>query len=236
MTSFTGPITHFKETSGSRRWFGNLPVGIDPDYVVLSDDFLTIFDTTNIWEVVKDAGASVALAADNLNGAITISSTATTDNDGGLFQTLEENFKLSSGKRLWAETKMQISDATQTDMFFGLSTVVATNPENILTTGDRVGFQKDDGSTSILAKTEKDTVETSTDTGKTMSNATDVKLGIYWDGISRVEFYVDRTLVATHTTNIVDDENLSVCGFHLSGDTTGTKTSTWDYVTVVAER
>ena len=231
---FTGPVLQTNHQIGTRQFFSNMPVFDDPDYTVFRDDFLMHFDT-NIWAVIKDAGAAVALVADALNGEITISSAATTDDDGGLFQTEEETYKFQSGKEIWAEAKVKNSDADQTDFYFGFATVVATNPENILTTGDRVGFQINDGDASIICKTEKDGTETSTDSGSDLSDSTYVKLGIHYDG-AKVEFYIDRILVATHTANIVDDENLDICGFHLSGNATGTRTSTWDYVMVVAER
>jgi hypothetical protein len=234
---FTGPVVHTDHASGTdtKYFYTEMPVGWDPDYVYLYDDFLFQFESNN-WETVLDGGASVTLASDELNGAIVISSAATTDDDGGLVQCDEEVFKLESGKRLWAETRVKVSDADQMDFFFGLSTAVATNPENILTTGDRAGFQVDDENASLLAKSEKDNTETSTDTSQDMADDTYVILSIYWDGVDTIHYLVDRVARATHTTNIPDDENLSVCMFHLSGDAVGTHTSTWDYVLVIKER
>ena len=51
-----------------------------------------------------------------------------------------------------------------------------------------------------------------------------------------VEFFVDRALVATHTTNIPDDENLTVGAMELSGNATGTKTASIDYLFAAQDR
>ena len=55
--------------------------------MVYMDDFTGVtLDNTNDWTVVKDSGASAAIAADVVGGAVTLSSTATTDNDGASIQ------------------------------------------------------------------------------------------------------------------------------------------------------
>ncbi len=71
--------------------------------------------------------------------------------------------------------------------------------------------------------------ETSTDSGQDAVDATDVVLGFRVDGLGIVEFYIDRILVATHTTNI-PTANLAPAVFHLSGNATGTKSSVWTYL------
>lgn len=235
---FNGPVLNHEKGQNSnsqRAWFSNLPVGNDPDYTVFYEDFIRAIDTTNDWAIVKDTGAAAAQVADALNGEWALTSTATTDNDGSSIQTVHEAWKLEDDKRLWFEARVKVSDADDMDAFVGLSLNFATNPEAVLAATDRVGFQIDDGNASILVKTEKDGTETSTDTGKDAADATYVKLGFYFDG-GFVHFYVNRSWVASHTTNIPDDENLSVSLFELSGSNTGTKSMTVDYVMVVKER
>ena len=85
---FTGPIL-FAGKNNEKKWFENLQIDKNPDYVVYFDDFDRIgFDsnTGHRWTVVKDSGASVAIAADQLNGLVNLNSTATTDNDGASIQ------------------------------------------------------------------------------------------------------------------------------------------------------
>lgn len=234
-SSFTGPLLNRERVEGSRSWHSGLPIQHDPDYVAWMDDFIEVVDETNVYVVVKDTSASVATAADVLNGEVVLSSEATTDDDGSTLQTQSEAWGLNSGKQLWFEARVKLSDADQMDAFVGLCKNVSTNPEAVLTDPDRLGFQVNDGNASILAKSEKNGTETSTDTGEDAADATYVKLGMHYDGNS-VHYYVDRQKVASHSTNLPDDEQLAVTLFELSGNATGTKTLTADYVMVVSER
>lgn len=233
-----GPLLDTGLLSQERDFFENFPLSHDPDYIHHMDDFdRVVIDSATAcrWTVVKDAGASVAIQADTLGGRALLSSSATTDDDGSSIQG-NEIFKAVSGKHIWFETKLQVSDADQMDVFAGLTVNFATNPEAVLTATDRIGFQINDGDASILCKTEKDGVETSLDSQINAVDATDIVLGFHVIGTNRVEFFVNRILVATHTTNIVDDENLTVALMELSGNATGTKSMAVDYVMVVASR
>ena len=234
---FTGPIL-FAGKNNEKKWFENLPIDKNPDYVVYFDDFDRIgFDsnTGHRWTKVLDSGASVAIAADQLNGLVNLSSTATTDNDGAAIHK-NEIFQVRAGKDLWFETKVRTSDVTQTDLCFGFTVKFTTNPEAMLTAADRIVFQKDDGDASILCKTEKDGTETSTDSGIDMTNDTDVILSIRCQSTGKVDFFVNRKLVATHTDNIPNDEILTIAAMSLSGDASGTKVTSIDYMFAASDR
>ena len=227
---FTGPVL-YAGVNGSKKWFAALPVGVNPDYVVLMDDFTGIaLDATSDWTVVKDSGASAAIGADAESGTLILSSAATTDNDGASVQG-NEIFRVASGRDIWFETKCWITDAEEDnmDLCVGLTINFATNPEAMLTATDRIVFQINDGGTSILAITEKNGTETSTDTGLD-AGAFSQTLGFHVKGTGSVEFFVNRVKVATHTTNIPDDENLAVAAMQLSGSATGTKSANIDYL------
>lgn len=227
---FTGPVL-YAGVNGSKKWFADLPVGVNPDYVVLMDDFTGIaLDATSDWTVVKDSGASAAIDADAESGTLILSSAATTDNDGASVQG-NEIFRVASGRDIWFETKCWITDAEEDnmDLCVGLTINFATNPEAMLTATDRIVFQINDGGTSILAITEKNGTETSTDTGLD-AEAFSQTLGFHVKGTGSVEFFVNRVKVATHTTNIPDDENLAVAAMQLSGSATGTKSANIDYL------
>lgn len=227
---FTGPVL-YAGVNGSKKWFADLPVGVNPDYVVLMDDFTGIaLDATSDWTVVKDSGASAAIGADAESGTLILSSAATTDNDGASVQG-NEIFRVASGRDIWFETKCWITDAEEDnmDLCVGLTVNFATNPEAMLTATDRIVFQINDGGTSILAITEKNGTETSTDTGLD-AEAFSQTLGFHVKGTGSVEFFVNRVKVATHTTNIPDDENLAVGAMQLSGSASGTKSANIDYL------
>lgn len=235
---FTGPLLDSGRLEDVRDFFEDFPLSQDPDYLYFMDDFdRIVFDSATPcrWTIVKDSGASVAIEADTLSGRALFSSAATTDDDGSSIQG-NEIFKVRSGKDIWFETKLQLSDATEMDFCAGLVVNFSTNPEAILTAADRICFQKNDGDASILSKTEKSGTETSKDTEVDFADATDIILGFHVHSDSKVEFFINRHLVSTHTTNIVDDEELTIGLFELSGVATGTKTMSVDYVMTVMER
>ena len=206
------------------------PIALNPDYFTYVDDFLGIaIDTTNDWTVVKDSGASVAIVADTVGGELGLNSTATTDNDGASIQK-NETFSVDASKNLFFQTRLKCNDADQTDICAGFTVNFATNPEAMLTAADRIVFQVDDGDASILCKTEKDGTETSTDSGIDLADDTYVKLGIAVAGTGSVKFYVNDGLVATHSTNIPDDENLTIGAMSVSGSASGTRVTTLDYM------
>lgn len=234
-THFKGPILSSGFPNEGRGWFRDLHIGFDPDFIVLFDDFVMVDDDqTNDWTVVKDSSATVGIVADAVGGQILLSSAATTDDDGSSIQG-NEIFLPAAGKKIWFEAKVKIATAAQVDAFVGLTQNFATDPEAVLTASNRIGFQINDGNASILCKTEATNTETSTDSGSDAADATFVTLGILVEGTGKVEFYVNRSKVATHTTNIPTTE-LAVGLMELSGQATGTQTMAVDYVFCAADR
>ena len=241
---FTGPIL-FSGKDEPRKWFNNLPIDKNPDYVVYFDDFTGIaLDTTNDWTVVKDSSATAALGADAESGTLILTSEATTDSDGASVQG-NEIFKIAtgdSGRDIWFETKLKVGDSegSAIELCVGLTVNFATNPEAMLTAADRIVFQVDDGDTNIDCVTEKDGTATTTDSGVDIADATYVTLSFKVSAKNKsaavVEFFINRALVATHTANIPDDENLTVGVMELSGDTSGTKTCSVDYLFAAQDR
>jgi hypothetical protein len=204
-----------------------MPISINPDYFVLEDDFIYELDTG--WTVVKDSGASVAIAADTVGGELLITSAGTTDNDGGSVQG-NEIFAVAADKDMFFQTRIKNNDVDQSDLCVGFTVNFATNPEAMLAAADRIVFQVDDGNASILCKTEKNGTETSTDSGIDMADDTYVKLGIAVESTGNVKFFINDGLVATHTTNIPDDEHLTIAAMSISGSASGTRATTIDYL------
>lgn len=234
---FTGPIL-FAGKDNPRKWFKDLPIDKNPDYITKWDDFTGVaLDSTNDWTVVKDSGAAVAIVADTVGGEVALTSAATTDNDGASIQG-NEVFAVQAGKDLWFETRIKVADADDTDLCVGFTVNFATNPEAMLTAADRIVFESDDGTATLQCITEKNGTETATAlaTAYDLADDTYVKLGIHVVSNTTVEFYVNRELVATHTTNIPDDENLTIAAMELSGSDTGTKSATIDYMFASAAR
>lgn len=244
MSSSTGPRLN-KDYGGfdrPRALFSSMPQGPDLacDYQIFFDDFLaSVNDATNQWIVVKDTGATALVGTGDVeNGALTITSTATTDDDGGSIQRAETTFLFKSGKKLWFEARVKVSDADQGEMFVGLADNFATDPEAVIAEGlARVGFELIDGSAVINTVLDNDTAATKTVlTGYSMSDDTYVKLGFRTDGAS-VRFYVNRALVSTQSIpSAVAAVTMGPAFFHLSGNASGTHTAAIDYIMAVQER
>lgn len=232
-TRFNGTILH--GNTKARKWFNDLPQAFAPEYVQQWYDFVEVTDDeTNLYTVVKDASASVAIAADTANGRLLLTSAATTNDDGASIQG-NEIWLPAAGRTIWFETLLQISAAGDQELYAGLSQNFATNPEAVLTASNRIGFQVNDADASILCKTEAADTETSTDSGVDIVSATDIRLGFKVIGTTTVEFYINRNLVATHTTNIPTTE-LAFALYELSGSNTGTMSASIDYVGVWGTR
>jgi hypothetical protein len=116
-----------------------------------------------------------------------------------------ESFQLTSGRHVYFGISLQVSDATQSDIFAGLS---VTNTNALGGVSDSVRFEKLDGATAWRCVTEKNTTETATVTTVALANDTTATLEFWWDG-TRIRFFINGTAVATHTTNVPDDEPLT---------------------------
>ena len=228
-THHNTPVLYSGYASGYKDLLSQ-PIALNPDYFTYVDDFLGIvINTTNDWTVVKDSGATVAIVADTVGGELGLTSAGTTDNDGASIQK-NETFSVDASKNLFFQTRLKCNDADQTDICVGFTVNFATNPEAMLTAADRIVFQVDDGNASILCKTEKDGTETSTDSGIDLADDTYVKLGIAVAGTGSAKFYINDLLVATHSANIPDDENLTIAAMSVSGSASGTRITTLDYM------
>lgn len=230
-THYSGPMLY----SGANKstyfaGLGEMPIAFNLSTFSLLDDFVGVaIDSTNNWTVVKDSGASVAIVADTVGGEVALISAATTDDDGASIQG-NEIFSVDADKLVYFQTRLKCNDADQTDICAGMTVNFATNPEAMLTAADRIVFQVNDGDASILCKTEKDGTETSTDSLVDLEDSTYVVLAFAVDSTNSVSFYINGKLVATHTTNIPDDENLTLAAMSLSGSATGTRATTLDYI------
>lgn len=234
-THFSGPVLYSGKGASTGAWGTDLPIGVNLGVVETLDDFTGVaLDATNDWTVVKDSGAAASIGADIQNGVLDLTSTATTDNDGASVQG-NEIFSVGANKSIWFETVLQCNKVNETDICVGLTVNFATNPEAMLAAADRIVFQVDDGNASILCKTESGGTETSTDSGVDMVNDTYVTLGFKVSGTGLVQFYVNRNLVAQHTTNIPTTE-LAVAAMSLSGDNLGTRRTRIDYLFASATR
>ena len=230
-THYSGPLLYSgANTNAFFAGIGEMPIGINPAYFSIVDDFTGVaINATNDWTVVKDDDAAVGIVADTVGGEVALTSKATTDNDGASIQG-NEIFAVAANKEIYFSTRIKCNDADQTDICVGLTVNFATNPEAMLTAADRIVFQINDDNASILCKTEKNGTETSTDSGVDLADNTYIVLSFNVANTGSVTFFVNGRQVAQHTTNIPDDENLTLAAMSLSGSATGTRVTTLDYI------
>lgn len=225
-----------------RALFSKMPFGLDflcdYHYDYIAPGMFSLNDATNGLIVVKDASATVLFGTGDVeNGAVTITSQTTTDNDGGSIQRAETTFLCKAGKKLWFEAKVKVSAAADGEMFVGLADNFATDPEAVIVGGlARVGFELIDGAATINTVIDDDTTATKTILANSMSDATYVRLGFRTDGAS-IRFYVNRSLVSTQSIpTAIAAVTMGPAFFHLSGSASGTHTAAMEYLLAVQER
>src|SRR5690606_31476620 len=95
-------------------------------------------------------GESTVTLSDAVGGRLLIT-TDGAENDGVTLQRNPEMFKVDTNS-LYFGCKFQISDATQSDFFIGLS---VTDTAPLTNLGKRIGFRKVDGETGVAFEYEK---------------------------------------------------------------------------------
>ena len=140
--------------------------------------------------------------------------TAGNDNDGLQMQGPGAAITCIADRQAYFGIKFAINDVTQSDLLFG-----ACNTDTTVLGGmtDGVYLESLDASASVSSVTEKDSSETQTDSLQTLVDGTNTIWEMYWDGTSAL-FYIDGSLVATHTANLPDNEGLRPTIAFLTGE------------------
>jgi hypothetical protein len=225
VTRFPNGVTNVGENSP----FADLAMPAPTKFHTYYEDF-DYYVAAN-WTVTEtQAGATQALT-DGDGGLLLITNTAA-DNDLVALQKVGESYRFASGKELFFEARLKVSDATESDVVIGLQITDATP----LDVSDGVFFIKADGSTSVSLLVEKNGTATTTSSVATMANDTFISLGFYYDGASSIQYFVDGVVKGTSvTTNLPDDEDMTVSIALQNGEAVA-KTMTVDYVFVAKER
>ena len=204
------------------RWYdawGNGVVKHLEDFVTWPKDDTTGDPTEWKYTPTEDGtGDSLAIITDKAGGELLIT-TAANDNDGVNMQlgaTAGENVKLDGENKLYFGIRFAISDATQSDVFFGVG-VTDTDWSGGITDG--LYFRKPDSSTAVSLVMEKDSVESVT-TLATLTAAVYVTLEVIYDG-NTVKAYVDGQEKCSLSKNVVtfpDNEELRLTLEFLAGE------------------
>jgi hypothetical protein len=206
---------------------------IDPtQWKYYFNDFMTgaDFNATD-WTITEVGNGSQVLT--DADGGLLLLTNAAADNDASTVYPAFEFVTPAQSKRLVFVARFKVSDATQTDVFVGLSTKDATPMGG----NDQIAFFKFDGGTELSFRQEKDNSATETATGINLVDDTFIEIAFYNDGRGSFEIYADGAKVITipHSANFLDDEPVG-CNFAVINGEAVSKVMTIDYVLVAQER
>jgi len=138
---------------------------------------------------------------------------------------------------LFFKARFSVSDATQSDFVMGLQITDATP----LAVTDGVYFIKNDGDTNLDFVVVKDSTASTASAITTVSNATYITVGFYYNGVDEVVYAASTNsnnptvLGKLATTNLPDDEELTI-SFAIQNGEAVAKTMSIDYIFAAKER
>ncbi len=253
---FTESIVHAPVSNqGPYRYRAKMGLVPSAEFRVIFDDFDKFVVATAItngpvantpwdWQgAIIDAGATAVVdttAAIGANGVLLLSD-ATASEGVAIYGT--KSVQLTSGKKLFMETRVRTDDVTDNAIWFGLSDLTATtNPEDLWTTtaANFIAFGIQDGAaTTCLFADKANSGSTLEATGtKSMVASTWHTLAIFYDGVKLYGF-VDGNLSQTWaqaSTTIPTGVALAPYFGTLNGNGAGGALNYFDYVRVVQER
>ena len=227
-TRFPYGLTNVSETN----LFADM---VQPD-PTLFHSYFNDFDTyaAGDWVVTEtQAGATQALTAGDGGWLLLTNSAA--DDDLVALQKTPAAFSFTAGKKSFFRCRFKVSDATQSDVVFGMQ-VVDTTPLDVT---DGVYFLKADGSTSVsvICRKNATTGSTSASAIATLANDTFIELGFYYDGESKIAYEVNGSVLGSlDASSSFLPDTITTVSFAIQNGEAAAKTMTVDYVYVATER
>lgn len=211
--------------------FANFPLPVAQNIFTYQNDFTTY--TAGDWVVTEtDSGATQALTAGN-GGLLLVTNTAA-DNDLVALQKTPAMLLMSATQQTWFSCRFKVSDATQSDLVFGMQ-VVDTTPLDVT---DGIYFLKADGSTSmsIVARKDATTGSTSASGVATLADDTFIRLEWYYDGAGKLFYAVNGTVSGSLSISSYFPDTTLTLSFALQNGEAVAKTMTVDWISVWQER
>lgn len=202
------------------------------------DDFCGLPLVDFVWKTPGMSAAPLA-CAEEVNGVLALATMGSDNNIAELVQKCK-CWKLVDCYPLYAELRFKLSEAKETDFWFGLvkgTSWFAPVPD------DYVVFHKDDGDNDLDFANHVDGAGLDADTGIDLVDDTYYRLGIHWDGGGTLRYFViedgdfPQTILAAGsvTTHVVQDEVLTL-GFGIRAGEAEAKTLYVDYIKCVQKR
>ena len=228
-------ITRFPNGStnvGSTDVFGSMAQQDPTKFHEYWDDF-NVYNASD-WVVTEtQAGATQALTAGDGGWLLLTNSAA--DNDIIALQKTPAAFTLAAGKKAFFKARFKVSDATQSDVVFGLQ-VVDTTPLDVT---DGIYFLKADGAATVdfICRKDATTGSTSASAVATLVSDTFITLAFYYDGIDKVFYAVDGVVggsLDASSTHLPD--TITTVSFAVQNGEAVAKTMTVDFVYAAIQR
>lgn len=169
----------------------------------------TTLDATRYVTTVVEAGTGdTVTSASILPGNSLLITTAANEYDGINLQSRGQTFKLTAGKPMYFGAKLQIDDATQSDLLIGLAQLKTdllktSVAHGVLATAvEGIFFTKIDAVTAINASVYVAGVQTGTAASSVVMDTLTHIYEIYWDGITTLTYFVDGIAVGSFTANL----------------------------------
>jgi len=190
--------------------------------------------TAGDWVVTEtQAGATQALTAGD--GGLLLITNSAADDDIVVLQKTPAAFSFTAGKKAFFKCRFKVSDATQSDVVFGLQ-VVDTTP---LDATDGIYFIKADGAATVdvVCRKNATTGSTSASAIATLVADTFIELAWYYDGVSKVAYAVDGVVKGTlDGSSAYLPDTVTTISFAIQNGEAVAKTMTVDYVYAAVER
>tara|TARA_R110000787_G_scaffold37078_1_gene94399 strand:- start:110 stop:799 length:690 start_codon:yes stop_codon:yes gene_type:complete len=227
-THFQGGVTNAAR-DGDLSQMGQL----DPTkYLTFWDDFIHEPLSTEWTITATSAGTGTsAITTPDTHGGMALITSAANENDGLFAQTIGETFLMASGKKAWLKTRLNISDAIQSDWIVGLHSTDTTPQDATM----RFLFESVDGAAAVYFNNDNNTTDSDSSTVATMVDATFLTLGAYWDGAGTIKLYADGVHVTTMSDITVPAAEMAV-GFGALNGSASVETTNIDYIFVAQER
>jgi len=218
-------------------------VDTDPTKVVtFFDDFMPYTGTD--WVITATsvgAGTSAAAQSDTYIGGAVVITNAANENDSLWLQQSHdggtndlEGWRMQAGKKAWFKAKFQGDDVDQTSFIIGIHTA-ATDPLDTPPT-DGIWFQSNDGNDLINLHIMKNSIVTSASNIGSLTDATDVEVGFYWDGVGTIKYYVDDVEKGTLSSGTIPDDEYMAISFGCQNGEAVANTMTTDFIFAAMER
>jgi hypothetical protein len=176
------------------------------------------------------AGSSTVAVAD-ADGGIARITTAANEDDGLALEMLGESWLVETGKKLFMKTRFSVGDAIQSDMIIGLHSTDSTPLDATM----RFAWITADGAATMLFNVDDNTTDADSSTLVTLADDTFVSVAAYWDGVNKIELYVNDVLTETLTTTAIPGAEMAI-GFGYWNGAAGAETTDIDYILVAKER